>query len=472
MLNGRVTEAAGVFESIWKDGLRSAPLAVELLQTLAAAGDMSTVRTYLGQMQDLIAVSPPLFDIAMAVEPATITAEGLRFTLLVDGWEQSLGNSEGALRAARLRRLRMASEPAVRDTLKTEAEQAYRRAIELDPTNPQAWGEYLLYVSRDLNDPERMVRELDAVNAESRLAELDRAFITAQLLSDVQLKSLSLYYWRKAIALSAGHPDSAIEARVLTLAAIAHFDLQPEAALEYARKTVTVEPENKNHRQFLTMMLNEINVPGVRSEASAVLKEWLPNLDTVSPDALTDEQKRLAAWVLYRSAVTPTGDVQEESKPVLTLVDSLLKGIKQQTADDILLTGQIMIANGDEASGMRILNQRMQLPDTPPATVKKYIDFCRERFAGKPVPGDGVERTLSAMERRSGEQVFSLDFRLSQSGLTTDDARKISEKFIDRIVAARTEKEGQRELLQSTYARILNRGFFEAWLTLTQKDHR
>ncbi|MBL8820089.1 MAG: exosortase [Planctomyces sp.] len=472
LLDGRIVEAVNIFQAVWKDGLRSAPMAVELLQALAAVGDMASVRSYLGQMQDLFALSPQLFDIAIAADPATITGDGPRFQLLVDSWAKSLGNSEGALRAARLRRLRISAEPTLAVTLKAEAETEYRKAIELDPSNPQAWGEYLLFVSRDLNQPERMVRELDNVNAETQLSELDRAFITAQLLSDVQLRTLSLHYWRKAINLARGHADTAVEARVLTLAAIAHFDAKPEKAVEYARRIVVIEPENKTHRQFLTMILNEVNVPGVRAEAPRILNEWLPDVQTMSLETLTDEQKRLAAWVLYRSAVSEVGDPLPGAKDAIARADTLLKLIRQQTAEDILLTGQIMIANGDESSGMRILNQRMQLPGTSPQSIRKYIDFCRRRFAGKPVPGDGIERTLSLMERRAGEQVLSLDLRLTQPNLTPEDALKVSKRFVDRIVAARTEAEGQRDLLQGTLSRVLDHGFFEAWMTLVQSDHQ
>ena len=212
----RFSEAAKHFEAAWNEGINTVSLAADLITSLRAAGDRNRLESYLREIQFFVSISPRLFDIALAADSKIGIAEPEQAGQTVRGWAQSIGDSDSYLRLARtMSQISEQVEPQRTQSLDF-IESAYRKSIELAPGSAEARGEFLLFLVRERNDVSRMQTELKLFLNTAEISELDRTFVTAQLLTQINLWQQASRYWNETVKLAKQVSDKSLGSRAFS----------------------------------------------------------------------------------------------------------------------------------------------------------------------------------------------------------------------------------------------------------------
>jgi tetratricopeptide (TPR) repeat protein len=186
------------------------------------------------------------------------------------------------------------------DNLKL-VEQHFRKSIELHPDNPQAWGELLRFLFQHARKADQMFGDLDQFLGRADIDELDRSFLVAQLMTELNLRSPASRFWSKCIQLTEPVSVAApVRQRILLAAAAFFAQSDLEYAVTLARTANLRDPDQRESLQLLTVLLSDLNTPASLKEASDLLAQLLPEL--VPPRILSDALRPSSICDAYRNS--------------------------------------------------------------------------------------------------------------------------------------------------------------------------
>ena len=466
-------EAATYFETAWKEGKTTVSLGTELVYALQASGNTARVEFYLEQMQNFLTASPQLYDLALGSRSRIVFGDPDRANQIASGWVESVGDADSYVRLARTLLLKKVQTELERSQQLQQVEVAYRKAIELDPKNPQSWGEFLRFVYRDLNDPPRMMLELNTFIQNSAASELDRNFAAAQLLSELGLLQPAARFWNTTLELALQSDENETRQRVLTLAAAFFARTDEVRASDLARQALApnasdaLRASDAANLRLLTALLSDANTASSLKEASSLLD----SLKEASKP-LTDPDKRIIASVLYRRAKlvppepTAANDLLEAAQ--------LLNSVSQPSDADRVQQARIIAAQGDQRAALFALSEQARRTGASAAAIRAFVEYWQDNFAVKDelkdTLADRVQQALQTLETTAGAEIVSLDLRLRAPGLTSDEKYDTLRQFVTRIATTRSEAADQDVLLQQTFALLADKELREMSLRLLSED--
>ncbi len=465
----RFPEAAEHFETAWTEGKDTVSVGTELVYALRASGNTARVEFYLGQMQSFLTVSPQLFDVALGSRSPVSFGDQDRPSQIATAWVESVGDADSYLRLARaLLFAKVQVEPQRTQNLQ-QAETAYRKAIELDPKNPQSWGEFLRFIYREQNDPSRMLAELNTFSQNSEVLELDRCFVAAQLLSELGLRQPAARFWNKTVELVQTRDDKESKGRVLALAAafFAGSDASLPAdlvrATDLARQARALNPMDAGNLRLLTALLNEDAESAASLNEAAALHVKLRE----ASQPLTDPDNRIMASTLYRRAELPAAettvsDLQEAAR--------LLKSVGQPTEADGVQLALVVGAQGDPPAALLALSEHARRTDASVPTIRAFVEYWQKNFSGQAILADRVQQALLALESRAGAEIVALELRLQPADLTSDEQLEIVRQFVTGVAAAKTTAADRDALLQQAFKLLAGKDQRDMSLQLLSED--
>ena len=459
----RFPDAVVHFDTAWREGKNTVSVGTELVYALQASGNTDRIEFYLGQMQNFLAVSPQLFDLALGSRSQVSFGDPDRAKQIATGWVESVGDADSYLRLARTLLLTNVPAEPQRTQHLLQIETAYRKAIELDSKNPQAWGEFFRFLYRDLNDPFRMISELNTFMQNPAASELDRNFAAAQLLSEFGLQQSAARFWNTTIDLVRQRDDKATRQRVLTLAAVHFAGSDAPRAIDLARQAVALNPTDAANLRLLTALLSDTNSAASLKEASSLLD----SLQTASKP-LTDPDKRIMASVLYRRAVM-LPPAETAGKDLLQAAQ-LLNSVGKPNEADGLQLARIVAAQGDPQAALLALSEQARRTNASVPTVRAFVEYWQDNFAEKATLADRVQQALQTLERTAGAEIAALDLRLRPTGLSSDEKYDLVRQFITRVAAAKPTAPAQDALLQETFALLARKDQRDMSLQLLSED--
>ncbi|MCX7396087.1 MAG: exosortase [Planctomycetales bacterium] len=466
----RSADAARHFETAWIRGDRTPLLATELIYALQASGDAAKVEFLLEQMQNLLPFAPQLFDLALATNSKVSFADLDTSTAIAQGWVQSVADANSYVRLARTLHLSDDQREPQRTQRLDQIEVAYKKAIELDPKNPQSWGEFLRFIYRDRNDSFRMVSELNAFQQQAAIPELDRSFVTSQILTEFDFPLAAARSWNLTTELAAKSGNLQTQNRVLILAAEFFAGRDTPRAIELARQAHALNLNETVGLRLLTLLLSESDTYPESSlrEASSLIQAMQQISEQSGRGEATDADNRIIASVLYRrAALLPTEynktvDLQEAAR--------LLRSLKESTESDAVRLARIVGEQGDKQGALIALNEQARRTGASARTIRAFVEYWQDHFFATESLRDRVQQALQTLETTPGNEIVSLDLRLRPVGLTATEIDDLVDQFVTNVVIPASEKQAQDALLQQTFALLAKKNLTHVSLRLVSSD--
>ncbi len=465
----RFADAAQHFEIAWSLGERTVLSATELIFALQSAGDLVKQETYLEQMQNLLPLSPQLYDLALAAKSQASFADLGKATEIAQNWVQSLADADSYLRLART--LSFSNRPGGSRRTPPQLDQiesAYRKAIELNPKNPQSWGEFLRFLYQERQAPFLMIAELNGLMKQSDVPELDRSFLTAQLLTEVGFPQQAARWWNHSIDLVATTSNKRTQNRVLTLAAQFFTGTDVTRAIEIARQAAAQNLDDTASLRLLTALLSDTNTEASLKEASSLLDAIQKAGEKAGNGQAPDADKRVMASVLYRRAVLMPAEYNAADD--LRQAAALMNSLKPSTEADAVQLARIVSAQGDKQAALLALAEQARRTGAGVPAMRAFAEYWQDNFADKSTMKDRYEQVLETLENTRGTEIVALDLRLRPAGLTSQEIDDIVRQFLTRVVTRLPEATSQDTLLQQTFAVLSRRNLQEVTLHLVSED--
>ncbi len=452
-------QAAVHFKQAWKDGNKSVLSSIELLYALQASGNATEMESYLEQMQGLLQFSPEVFDMALAIKSRVTIADHDKSVEIANNWVKSVGDAASYLRLARTLLLKPERRNVSRQDHLQEIETAYRRAMELNPKNPQAWGELIRFLHTDRKDRVAMLKELQTFVASGDIPELDRNFAAAQLLTELQERSSANRFWEAAISLVMQRDDRLAQIRVLGAAAPFFASFDSKRAAEVCRQINRIDPDNLPGQRMLAALLSDTDSDESLKEASTLIQPWL-----ASNRELNDVEKRIVASVLYRRSQRLAAEFNKTDD--LARASNLLKQLGNKSESDGIQQALIAAAMGEESAAYRALDEESRRANASPSTVVAFIDFWQKHFESSNKYFDRAEQSFTTLEKAQATEILSLELRLRPEGLTAEKKAEIVRQFLTRISKLRSAPREQEVLLQKTFGLLASKGLHDLSLQI------
>jgi len=451
----RFPDAARHFEAAWIQGERTVVSATELIFALQSAGDAAKVESYLEQMQNFLRVSPQLFDLALGAKSQVSFADLDTSAEIAQSWVQSIADADSYVRLARTLQLNEVQTEPQRTQHLEQIETAYRKAVELDPKNPQSWGEFLRFVYRDRNDAYRAIAELNAYTQSPVASELDRSFVTSQLLTELGLQQPAARHWNTTIELAKQQDGMPTLERVLTLAASFFVGVDSSRAMDLARQAVALDPANVANLRLLAALLSDANTESSLREASSLLDSLEKAGAQPENSQPVDADKRIIASVLYRRAVLLPSEYNVADD--LRRAAQLLNSLNRSTEVDAVQLALIVAEQGDKQAALVALSEQARRSDASVPTIFAFAKFWQDNFAETDVLQDRLQQALQMLERTPGREIVALDLRLRPDSLDSQQIDDIVQEFLKTVVSTQTSVPDQNALLQQTFAMLARR---------------
>ncbi len=464
----RFADAVRHFETAWIQGDRTGLLATELIYALQSSGDAAKAEFYMEQMQNLLPLIPQLFDLALAARSKASFADLNKSTEIAQSWVQSVADADSYVRLARTLRLNDVEREPRRTELLDQIEVAYKKAIELDPKNPQSWGEFLRFVFRDRNDPFRMVSELNAFTQQPEISQLDRSFVTSQLLTELGFQQPAARSWNTSTQLAAKSDNKQTRNRVLMLAAEFFAGRDAPRAIDLSRQAVALDLNDTTSLRLLTALLSDANTESSLKEASSLLETLLKIGEQPGNSQAVDADKRIIASVLYRRAVLLPSEYNAADD--LQRASQLLNSLKPSTEADAVQQARILAAQGDKQAALLALSDQARRTGASVSTIRAFVEYWQDHFSGEGNLADRVQQTLQTLEATPGNEIVALDLRLRPTSLTSEDIGEIVHQFVTTVVIPQPEVPAQDVLLQQTFALLARKKLPDVSLRLVSDD--
>lgn len=463
-VEGKYAEAAAYLETAWKQNPGSVFLASELIFSFRAAGNVDKANSYLLQLRNLIPDAPQLFDLALDMQSPVVMDDRRASETLARDWTQSIGDAVSYRRLAQMLSMSTSGSSSTIEERLAETESAYRKAIELAPSDVGTWAEFLRFLYRGKNSSAQAMLELDALLIDENLSELDRAFTAATLLTEMGQRSQASRFWHLTVDRAGTQEDATTLNRVLSSAAVFFLNSDLPMAEVLAQRAYLLRPDEPTNRRLLLTVLTAVNTP-------ESLRKAKPIIDAMGPAAnnrLTDADRRTLARALYRRAESKSA----ESNVAVDLKNAtaLLNVITQPVESDAVQLAQIAGLQGNQLAALQSLSEVAGRRTANPTTIQTFVEYWQDHYADTDVLSGRVQDALTKLEQTSGAETLALQLRLRPEGLDADQTETMSREFLQKVGAYRRTPDSQQQLLTAVFLQLIRTDRGQMILELCLKD--
>jgi tetratricopeptide (TPR) repeat protein len=385
-LRGQMAEARGLYseailayQEAMRLGDQRVKTAVALIDLLTRQARFREAEQIVDQFRSEILRFSPLASLATAVyEQQGETQQALR--LAKDWVRQHPDDPAGHIRLGRALLLTMELNSPTAHKVSSQAEQAFRKAIQLEPTNFSNWLSLFTYHARVQNTRVAHAK-LDELAGKIQIQPWQKALVLAQLHEALKNSFRAAQHYRESIDLA---PND-VRVRILERASQFFVGFDPAQAEEYCRHILQrVSDSSAAYRTLIAILTHREDGSSLR-EAFQLLE----NARGVVPTSL--HQRSEATLLLSRDA---PGDRVGAIRILEQLVNT-----RQPAAQDQLQLARAYEGEGRWLPAAEILQALARKPDAPPNHIAAYLQFLYRASEASPVFLRQVEGELARLHR-------------------------------------------------------------------------
>jgi exosortase len=466
----RLDTATAAYERSWKYGGRGILVTDRLIDLLTKQGRYDDARRYVGEARDYLAMSQGLFDRALPY-----LAEGERkddTVRMAQLWvKQNPNDPEGHLRLGRVLLLFADSAPTADEKQKNieQAKTEFRRAIDLAPTDVRPWAAIAMLYGQSPSARDEARQFLDDFSKQSKIGELERTFVLAQLYDMLGSPADAQTYYSRATAILESNPKAPGAGRVLGRAAKFYLPRVASLSETYARRALEIDPTDADARLVL------LNLYNTRADANSAA-EGLKLLDEMKGKGLIDS----AAETRYRAAFLSRRGTPEELSAAIDVV----RQSGSQSRDDKLLLARLYEQADQMPPAFDLLQQLVRAPNASASELTEFLRFWQQHFVattvGKAAPqfagqAREVYQQLEAVPGQLPEslrwRVRELKARKSPPPASIDACLILAADIVASPAAKNLNELGTRQLLQSVMIVLLQEQQEECAVKFATEPH-
>ncbi len=462
---GHIQAATDQLEKSWQLGMQSSSTAEQLLSLLAAEGRTEEFDRFVADLGDLPLSNPGIFDQVMPSLIKSGQAEAAENQ--ARKWvAENPDDPKALIRLGQVLALSGAqtNDSDARSRRQEEAESAFKKAVELDPTSLDSW--LILYahylqtskVGQAKNLLERIEQEveLDAAMKQMLLARLN------SLAGDA---SQAVHYWWTAIQLAEKAEDS-VKSNVQGQAAQFFAERARPLAIQLGEGALATNPDLIDTRILVAKLLG---APGSTQDTAAALEvvEKLPE----KPVAIGIEKTRITILLLGERGT------KDDINQALRLAES----ITDPTANDLRALAELYEMDGRIGAADELFNQLVNMRPSHVKDLIRYLDFWSKHFQADDRFAGRKDQVLDMLGRHPLGLLEQLRWRLkllqakpqgelteaeaagadeSQSGVTTQQIQSEVSRFLSSRPARDALKEPSTaaNLMAGVFGVLLDEG--------------
>lgn len=449
-LQGHHAQAAAVLKKAWQQQSDSDALAAELVFTYLAAGDSSQAYEQLAAVADRVWQSPQLFDLALELQAPILRQQLPRAQQVASDWSDAFADADSHLRVARVLLLDRSVSNANRNARLKMAESAYQKALQMNPADPQAWGEFLRVVYQQQNSTVQLFTQMNRLLADARVSSLDRTFIVARLLTEIGKTSLAARYWHQAIQIANTEGRPQVQHRVLLSAAQFFLSSDPLLSGTLCRRALKLQPENRKGSRMLLQTLTSQGTQTALKAAAPVMKSLLTD-----DQLITDDDRRAAAEMLYLRATRQTPQTNSHTRTDLQTALQLLHGLQRPIEQDAIRKAEIMYHQGDQQAGLYALSEIAGRSDASVSALQTFVQLWQDTTEQTDALKSRADATLRRLRQTPGAQATALTLHLRSPNLTDQQTLELTRDFLNRIQTPASTEQQRNAVLQSVFTTLL-----------------
>jgi exosortase len=361
----RIDAAAKAYEKAWDLGGRGVLLADRLIDLMTRQGRLDEARRYVVQVQDYFAISPGLFD--RAVPYLTHGNESRDMLRLAENFvKQNPQDSDAHLRFGRVLLMQANSQEGEQKNKSIDqANSEFRRAIELAPNDVRPWAASVMLFGQSVQTRAQALKVMEELAAQTKIDELERTFVLAQLYDLMGLTSRAQVLFQRAASVAEANTKPTSASDVLGRTAQFYYSRVPALAELYARRSLALNPANSDAKLVLLLLL-------ANRTDDASLQEAMRLVDEKSTKSALDPalDVRIRAALLARR-----GKAQDLDAAIEMLQRSL-----SQSREDKLLLARLYEQTGQVPPALDLLQQLTRSAGAQPNELIEYLRFWQKHF--------------------------------------------------------------------------------------------
>lgn len=450
----RLDTATAAYERSWQYGSRGILVTDRLIDLLTKQGRYGDARRYVGEARDYLAISQGLFDRAL---PYLAERERKDDTVrMAQLWvKQNPNDPEGHLRLGRVLLLFADSAPTADEKQENtrQAKAEFQRAIDLEPNDVRPWAAIAMLYGQSPSARGQARQLLEEFSKQSKISELERTFVLAQLYDMLGSSADAQSYYSRAAAIIERSPKTPGAERVLGRAAKFYLPRVASLSETYAHRALEIDPTDAEAKLVLLNLYNN------RADAKSAA-EGLKLLDEMKGKGLADP----AAETRFRAAFLSRRGAQED----LSAAIDVLRQSGSQSRDDKLLLARLYEQSNQIPPAFDLLQQLVRAPNATATDLIEFLRFWQQHFvaaaAGQAAPqfAGQAKEVYQRLEAVPGQLPESLRWRLrelkarkSPAPNSSDTCLAITTDIVASPAAKNLNELETRQLLQSVVIVLL-----------------
>jgi tetratricopeptide (TPR) repeat protein len=358
---GLLRKAVASYEEAWELGLPRVSLAVDLVGLLNELGETDRAQRYVHEVRSYLVATQAVIDQEFLDLGSESAAEAIR---MAEAIVHDSPRSESYLRLGRT--LVLTAIPGQHDNEDRlrRAEEAFRRAVELSPTDVRAWAALFRYLVAVKTDPVESHEVFRSLAEREDITPLNRAFVLAQLHESIENHVAADQLFRQSVQLAEKQGDAGEQLIVFERVAQYFRRIDPAFSEQCCRAALAIDQSSIGPRQILLELLLAKQSREAADEARQIV-ESLSDLGLSN-----DAWKRLQARALLQASAW-----EDEPAGTHRRVADLLESVTTKTSADALLLSELYFA-GDQST--RAIVELRHVAKQLPADLALVLRFLRK----------------------------------------------------------------------------------------------
>jgi Flp pilus assembly protein TadD len=440
---GELRRAVANYEEAWELGLPRVSLAVDLVELLNELGETERAQRYVREVRHFLSATSSVIDRSFL----DLETESVDETIhLAEALVEDMPRSESYVRLGRTLVLTALPEQRDYEQRLQRAEAAFRRAVEIEPTNTRAWAALFRYLIAVQPNPVESQAVLAALAEHRGISPLERSYVLAQLNESINNRARAAELYRESLQWA--EQQAVSEERVVVLERAAQFfrRVDVELAERCCRQALELDDQAVGPRQILIELLLAKQSGDAALEAKR-LSEPLKLLGIGG-----DSARRLQARVLLE-ALAWDGDADASRQRAI----GLLGGLTAKTGSDALLLAELHLLGNRQAEAISEMRGLLENFTTDGAEVLRFLREFDRQLDATATLRNLAERLYQQLESLPPFDLPALDQRLmlaerhaaDSTGSPPPLTASLIESFARRAIArAASDQEQFQELVR------------------------